>query len=67
MSCAVIAPTSSRPGWPPWLGPIVAGAAHHPEAAVVGVQELHGAIEALERNPNEHLLLQALFLRLPGL
>jgi hypothetical protein len=31
------------------------------------VQELHGAIEALERNPNEHLLLQALFLRLPGL
>ena len=46
---------------------LVAGAAHHPEAAVVGVQELHGAIEALERNPNEHLLLQALFLRLPGL
>jgi DNA polymerase-3 subunit delta' len=46
---------------------LVAGTAHHPEAAAAGVQDLHGAIEALERNPNEQLLLQALFLRLPGL
>jgi hypothetical protein len=31
------------------------------------VQDIHQAIEALERNPNEHLLLQALLLRLPAL
>ena len=40
---------------------------HHPTAGVDAVHEIHGAIEALERNPNEHLLLQALLLRLPGL
>ena len=44
---------------------LVAGTAHHPEAAAAGVQDLHGAIEALERNPNEQLLLE-LFLRLPA-
>ena len=46
---------------------LVEGTVHHPEAAAVGVREIHGAIEALERNPNEQLLLQALLLRLPPL
>jgi DNA polymerase-3 subunit delta' len=41
------------------------GTARDPAEAVAAVGAVHGAIEALERNPNEHLLLQALFLRLP--
>lgn len=36
-----------------------------PEDAVVALRRLHDAGEALIRNPNEALLLQALFLRLP--
>ena len=36
---------------PPWSAPC---------------SDIHEAIEALERNPNEHLLLQALLLRLPA-
>ena len=46
---------------------LVSGRVHNPSSAVDGVREIHEAIEALERNPNEHLLLQALLLRLPGL
>ena len=46
---------------------LVEGRAHQPAAAVGAVQDIHQAIEALERNPNEHLLLQALLLRLPAL
>jgi hypothetical protein len=46
---------------------LVEGRGHHPAAAVGAVQDIHQAIEALERNPNEHLLLQALLLRLPAL
>jgi len=46
---------------------LVEGRVHQPAAAVGAVQDIHQAIEALERNPNEHLLLQALLLRLPAL
>ncbi|MGB8859584.1 MAG: hypothetical protein WCC60_10020 [Ilumatobacteraceae bacterium] len=37
-----------------------------PEAAVHAVQRIHLALDALERNPNETLLLQALLLDLPS-
>lgn len=40
---------------------------HRPEAAVHAVARIHQALEALERNPNETLLLQALLLDLPSL
>ncbi len=46
---------------------LVAGRVHRPEPAIAAVHDLHDAIETLERNPNEQLLLQALFLRLPPL
>lgn len=38
-----------------------------PDAAVHAVQRVHQALDALERNPNETLLLQALLLDLPSL
>ena len=38
-----------------------------PEAAVHAVQRIHVALESLDRNPNETLLLQALLLDLPSL
>lgn len=44
---------------------LAAGTAHDPAAMIVAVGDIHDAIEALDRNPNETLLLQALFLRLP--
>lgn len=37
-----------------------------PEAAVQAVQRIHEALDALDRNPNETLLLQALLLDLPS-
>ena len=40
--------------------------AHDPVAAVAAVTAVHEAIEALDRNVNETLLLQALLLRLPA-
>src|SRR5262249_18782399 len=46
---------------------LVDGTARQPDAAVEAVQHIHDALEALERNPNETLLLQALLVRLPGL
>ena len=46
---------------------IVAGTAPRPENLVQAVHRVHDALEALERNPNEALLLQALLLQLPGL
>ena len=46
---------------------LVAGRVHRPEVAIAAVHDLHDAIETLERNPNEQLLLQALLLRLPPL
>lgn len=38
-----------------------------PDAAVHAVQRIHLALDALDRNPNETLLLQALLLDLPAL
>ena len=46
---------------------LVAGSMPRPEAAVTAVRRVHEALEALERNPNEGLLLQALLLELPSL
>jgi DNA polymerase-3 subunit delta' len=46
---------------------LVAQTLPRPEAAVHAVQRVHQALEALERNPNETLLLQALLLDLPSL
>jgi DNA polymerase-3 subunit delta' len=40
--------------------------APRPDAAVNAVQRIHLALESLERNPNETLLLQALLLDLPS-
>ena len=45
---------------------LVAGTLPRPEAAVAAVQRIHTSLEALERNPNETLLLQALLLELPS-
>jgi DNA polymerase-3 subunit delta' len=44
---------------------LVQGTASRPEAATRAVHRIHTALEALERNPNETLLLQALLLDLP--
>ncbi len=44
---------------------LVAGGGHRPEALVDAVTRIHGAVEALERNANEHLLLQSLLWSLP--
>src|SRR5439155_15765861 len=41
------------------------GTLHDPAAGVDAVRSVHEAIEALERNLNEPLLLEALLLRLP--
>ena len=38
-----------------------------PDAGVAAVTRIHAALEAMERNPNETLLLQALLLDLPSL
>lgn len=43
------------------------GQAHHAPSLVEAVHEIHRALESLERNPNEALLLQALLLKLPSL
>jgi DNA polymerase-3 subunit delta' len=43
---------------------LVAGS-HDAAGAIGAVSAIHAAIEALDRNPNETLLLQDLFLRLP--
>lgn len=46
---------------------LVAGTAQRPDAATRAVSRIHEALEALERNPNESLLLQSLLLDLPSL
>jgi DNA polymerase-3 subunit delta' len=46
---------------------LVAQTLPRPDAAVHAVQRVHQALDALERNPNETLLLQALLLDLPSL
>lgn len=45
----------------------VAGTGIHPEVYVHAVERVHVALDALERNPNETLLLQHLLLDLPSL
>ena len=44
---------------------LVEGTAHDPAAVVAAVGHIHEAMESLDRNVNESLLLQALLLRLP--
>ncbi len=44
---------------------LVAGTLTRPDVAASAVSRIHKALEALERNPNEALLLQALLLDLP--
>lgn len=44
----------------------VAGSGIHPDVHVHAVERVHAALEALERNPNELLLLQHLLLELPS-
>jgi len=46
---------------------LVSGALPRPDAAAHAVTRIHLVLEALERNPNEQLLLQALLLDLPSL
>jgi DNA polymerase III subunit delta' len=43
----------------------VAGVEHRPDALVAAVHHIHAAIEAMEHNPNEPLLLQSLLWSLP--
>ncbi len=46
---------------------LIAGRLPRPDAGVTAVTRIHAALEAMERNPNETLLLQALLLDLPSL
>lgn len=46
---------------------LVQGHLARPDSVATAVQRIHRAIEALDRNPNENLLLQALLLELPSL
>ena len=44
---------------------LVGGTPQHPQAVVDAVTRIHGAVEAMEHNPNETLLLQSLLWSLP--
>lgn len=46
---------------------LVDGTMNRPDAPAVAVSRIHAALEALDRNPNETLLLQSLLLDLPSL
>lgn len=46
---------------------LVHGASQRPDSLVAAVHRIQRSIEALERNPNEALLLQALLMELPSL
>lgn len=46
---------------------LASGTAARPDAAIRAVARIHESLEALERNPNEALLLQSLLLDLPAL
>ena len=46
---------------------LVEGRLPRPDAGVTAVSRIHASLEAMERNPNETLLLQALLLDLPSL
>jgi hypothetical protein len=45
---------------------LATGMARAPQAELQAIEQIHEAVEAIERNPNEALLLQALLLRLPA-
>ncbi len=45
---------------------LIAGDPRFPDRIVVAVADLHTAMQAIDRNPNESLLLQALLLKLPA-
>ena len=64
-SCAAVSGSSRRPtaicSWPALSG----HARRRPDAYAQAVTRIHEAVEALERNPNEQLLLQALLWSLP--
>ena len=70
-SCAATAPTScaavSRSSPAPIATRSVADTAPHPNSVVDAVHRIHHAIEALDNNPNETLLLQSLLWSLPPL
>ncbi len=44
---------------------LVSGSPHHPHAVVDAITRTHRAVEAMEHNPNETLLLQSLLWSLP--
>jgi DNA polymerase III subunit delta' len=46
---------------------LIHGQLPRPDAGITAVARIHQALEAMERNPNETLLLQALLLDLPSL
>lgn len=46
---------------------LIGGRLPRPDAGVTAVTRIHESLEAMERNPNETLLLQALLLDLPSL
>jgi len=46
---------------------LVQGRLPRPESGVQAVRRIHTALDALERNPNETLLLQSLLLDLPSI
>ncbi len=46
---------------------LVGGRLPRPDAGVTAVTRIHAALESMERNPNETLMLQALLLDLPSL
>lgn len=46
---------------------LVAGTLTRPDVASAAVTRIHQTLEALDRNPNEQLLLQALLLELPSI
>jgi DNA polymerase III subunit delta' len=46
---------------------LVQGSLARPDAGVLAVRRIHDALEALDRNPNEMLLLHSLLLDLPSL
>ena len=70
-SCAGTAPTSCAAAWRSW--PACTATRWSPAPCPVptrlppAVQRIHAALESLERNPNETLLLQALLIDLPSL
>ena len=70
-SCDGTASTSSAAGSEFWPGRTAtlwcSGKLTRPDSGVNAVTRIHGALEAMERNPNEALLLQSLMLDLPSL